>query len=69
MAPAKTPLSVTERLNSEVARIMAKPASRERLASEGVEGARGTPAEFAARIRAEIARLGAVVKAAGIRAD
>ena len=44
MAPARTPQSVITRLNSEVARIMAKPVGREKLSGEGVEGAKGTPA-------------------------
>ncbi len=68
-APAKTPLAVIERLNSEVAKVMAKQANRERLRSEGVEAASGTPGDFAAMLRAEIAKWGKVGKEISLKLD
>ena len=69
MAPAKTSVAVIERLNSEVAKVMAKQANRERLSAEGVEAASGTPASFAAMLRAEIAKWGKVGKEIGLKLD
>ncbi len=69
MAPARTPQSVIARLNAEVARIMTKPASRERLSGEGVEGAKGTPAEFAAMLKNEIGKWGCVGREIGLKLD
>ena len=48
---------------------MGKPSSRERLAGEGVEGAHGTPAEFAATVKSEVAKWGKVVKASGAKPE
>ena len=69
MAPAKTSAAVVDRLNSEVARIMMKPANRERLSAEGVEASPGTPAEFMAMLRAEITKWGKVGREITLRLD
>ena len=69
MAPAKTPAGVIERLNTEVAKVMAKSANHERLSGEGVEAASGTPMEFAAMLRNEIAKWGRVGKEVGLKLD
>jgi len=41
----------------------------QRLAALGYEPLGGTPEQFAATIRADLAKYAAVVKAAGIKAD
>jgi len=68
-APANTPKAVLNQLSKEVARILALPDIRERLQSEGVVPKSSTPEEFAKFTRAEIEKLGKVVKASGMRAD
>ena len=68
-APANTPKAVLNQLSNEVARILALPDIRERLQSEGVVPKSSTPEEFAKFTRAEIEKLGKVVKASGARAD
>ena len=68
-APANTPKAVLNQLSNEVARILALPDIRERLQSEGVVPKSSTPEEFAKFTRAEIEKLGKVVKASGMRAD
>lgn len=68
-APARTPKAVLNQLSKEVARILALPDIRERMQSEGVVPKSSTPEEFAKFTRAEIERLGKVVKASGARAD
>ena len=67
MAPAKTPRTVVEKLHAETVKAIRLPATQERLLKTGVAQMILTPAEFDARIRAEIAANGAVAKAAGIK--
>lgn len=67
LAPAKTPREIIDRLHAETVKALSMPATRERLAKTGVTPLIMTPAEFDARIRAEIASNGAVAKAAGIK--
>ncbi|HEX2826208.1 MAG TPA: tripartite tricarboxylate transporter substrate binding protein [Burkholderiales bacterium] len=66
LAPAGTPRPIVLRLNKEVVKALAKPDLAERLASEGAEPAANTPEQFAAFIKAEIAKWGRVAKAAAI---
>ena len=67
MAPAKTPRPIIEKLHAETVKAIRLPASQEKLGKTGVAPMILTPAEFDARIRAEIAANGAVAKAAGIK--
>ncbi len=67
MAPAKTPRAIVEKLHAETVKAIRLPATQERLVKTGVAQMILTPAEFDARIRAEIAANGAVAKAAGIK--
>ena len=69
MAPVKTPANAVERLNAEVAKVMAKSTNRERLGAEGVEAAPGTPADFAVMLRNEITKWGKVGKEIGLKLD
>jgi tripartite-type tricarboxylate transporter receptor subunit TctC len=66
-APAKTPPAIIARLNEETVRLLQSPEVKERLFNSGVEAVGSTPAEFAAVIKAESARLGEVIRKAGIR--
>ena len=65
-APARTPPAIIRKLNAEIARILKLPDIHARFAGEGAEPAGNTPEEFAAAIRAEIARWGKVVEVARI---
>jgi tripartite-type tricarboxylate transporter receptor subunit TctC len=69
MVRAGTPEGAVSRLNAELVKALQSPDVREKLAAQGVVPAGNSPAEFAAFIRAESARWGKVVKAAGIKAD
>lgn len=69
LAPAKTPRPVVEQLGREVARILQLPDVQERMLGLGAVPKSSTPDEFDRFIRAEIAKLGKVIKAAGIRID
>ena len=67
LAPAKTPRAIVEKLHAETVKAIRLPATQEKLGKTGVTPMILTPAEFDARIRAEIQANGAVAKAAGIK--
>lgn len=69
LAPAGTPGRIISRLNGEIVRILNAPEVRDRLTRDGAEPVAGTPEEFAAFIRAETARVGEVIRQAGIRVE
>ena len=68
-APAKTPAAIVARLQQDAASFLQTADIRDKLFGAGVETVGATPAEFAAEIRADIARLSKVIKEAGIRAE
>jgi tripartite-type tricarboxylate transporter receptor subunit TctC len=67
LAPANTPVPVIRKLNQEVVRQLAAPEVMEKLLSSGAEPGSGTPEQFAAIIKAEMARLGKLIRDVGIR--
>ena len=67
--PARTPSQVVTRLNAEVLRVTRLPETKERLSALGFALIGSTPQEFTDYIRANIARIGPVVKAAGIKPE
>lgn len=69
MAPAATPQEVVTRLHAQVVRILAIADVREQFAARGAEVVASSPAEFAAFIKADIARYATVVERAGIKID
>ena len=69
LVPAGTPGPVIQRLNTEIVRAVKSPQVRDRLSGEGAEPIGSTPAEFAAHIKAEMARLGKVIREAGLKPE
>ena len=69
LAPAGTPADVVGRIQQEVAKSLATPALKERLATLGAIPSGNTPAQFAALIEAEHKKWAEVVKASGARVD
>ncbi len=69
MAPAGTPREVIAKIHGDVAKALQLPDVRERLAGMGAEPSGESPAELAARIKAEYDRWGEVVRKANIKAD
>jgi len=67
--PAKLPRDITERLSSDVAKLLKLPDVKERLASQGMEPIGNTPAQFAEFVRKENETWSKVVKAAGVKAE
>lgn len=69
VAPAGTPPPIVDRLHREIAKALADPDVREKIAGLGAEPVGNTPAEFAAMQRTEAARWAKLAKDANIRAD
>jgi tripartite-type tricarboxylate transporter receptor subunit TctC len=69
LAPANTPRPIVERLQTELAALLQTPEVRERYSVLGIEPVGNKPDEFAAQIRADLARWGPVVKQANIRIE
>jgi tripartite-type tricarboxylate transporter receptor subunit TctC len=68
-APAGTPASIVSRLNLEIVRVLERPDVKDKLLAAGIETVGSSPEGLVATVNAEIARMGKVIKAAGIRAD
>ena len=62
MAPAGTPPEIINRLNTEINRILKLPDVIEKLSALGAEVVGTTPDEFAAYLKAEIAKWGKVAR-------
>ena len=69
LAPAGTPQEIIAKVSTEIAKILATPEFKEKLDSQGMEPFISSPDQFAKLIRAEMAKWGKVIKAAGIKPD
>ncbi len=68
-APAKTPVAIIQRLNQEVAKVLARPDIKEKFANAGVETTTATPEQFTAIIKADRAVMEKMIKDTGIHID
>lgn len=68
IAPAGTPAPVVRRMHEELAKALKVPAVAEKLTAQGMDILGGTPEEFDAFLRSEIARWAKVVKDNRIKA-
>jgi len=68
-APAGTPRDVVARLNREISREMQGGAMADRVAAIGAQTLLLTPDAFAARLRTEHERMGALVRETGLRVE
>lgn len=69
LVPAGTSKDIVARLNTELAKVMTVPASRDRIVGAGFDPMTSTPQQFTEFIKAESVRWGKVIKDAGIRAE
>ncbi len=69
MAPKRTPAPVLATLNTELNKVVSSPDLRETLEKLGVAPAGGTPAEFKAKVAADVQARGKLIQELGIRAD
>jgi tripartite-type tricarboxylate transporter receptor subunit TctC len=67
IAPARTPEPIIAKIQSVVAEALATPAIREKLATQIMEPIPTTPAQFRAKIDADLARWAPVIKALDLK--
>ena len=67
MAPAGTPKDVVDKLNTEINKVLSKPATKEAWAQQGAIPIIMSPAEFDKYLRADIDKWAKVIDAAGIK--
>jgi len=67
MAPKGTPPEIVDRLNAEIAKIVAKPAVKEAWAKQGAVPMTMTPAEFGTFLKADIDKWAKVIDKAGLK--
>ncbi len=69
LAPAGTPKAIVARLNTEINAALKLPEVRAKLEAAGIEIQGGTPQEYAALIKSDLAKWCKVVKEAGIQPE
>ncbi len=69
LAPADTPKEIVNKLSTEIARILALPDIKEKLLGQGMDPFISTPEQFAALIKADLAKYAKIIKAANIKID
>jgi tripartite-type tricarboxylate transporter receptor subunit TctC len=69
VAPAGTPAAIVDKWHDAIAKMIADPDVKKKLDTLGFVAVANTPAEFAERIKSEMARWDKVVKAAAIHVD
>lgn len=67
--PAGTPKNIVARLYTELAKALADPDTRQKLAAQGAEVRQNTPEQSAAFVRAEMAKWAKVVKQSGAKIE
>ena len=70
MAPAATPRPIVLKLNQDIARTMQMPDVLDKITAQGsAEIVGGSPEQFGAFVRAEIAKWAKIIKQSGAKAD
>ena len=68
-APVKTPATLITRIHRAAVEVMTRAEIKDKFLALASEVVAGTPAEFTAVIKADMSRLGKLIKDAGIKAD
>jgi tripartite-type tricarboxylate transporter receptor subunit TctC len=69
LAPAGTPRPILDKLYTEVAAILLEKETAERLTGAGLDLVRSTPEQYAARIRADLAKYARLSQALAAKAE
>jgi tripartite-type tricarboxylate transporter receptor subunit TctC len=69
LAHGGTPKNIVDRLSSEIAKILAMPDFREKVAAQGLEIFVSKPEQYGAMLKAESQKFARVVKGAGIKPE
>jgi tripartite-type tricarboxylate transporter receptor subunit TctC len=67
--PAKTPAEIVQRMNADTVSLLRERAIQERFDPLGITAKGSTPAEMAARMRADAELWGPIIKAANIKGE
>ena len=68
-APAKTPRPLINKLHADILKVLKTPDVRDKLIAAGSDPVGSTPEEFAAYVKAELARWGKVIRENNIRSE
>ncbi len=69
LVPTGTPRPIIDRLNAELAKILATPEAQQQLLDQGAYAVQTSPDQAAARVKQEIAMWAKVIKDANIKSD
>jgi tripartite-type tricarboxylate transporter receptor subunit TctC len=69
LAPAATPTEIVTRISTEIQKGFKTPQMRERFSAMGADPVGGSPDQFAAFLKVEMAKWAKLVKAAGIKSE
>jgi tripartite-type tricarboxylate transporter receptor subunit TctC len=67
--PAATPQNVIATLRQHITQFISRRDTRDKLFGMGIETVAGSPEQLAASVKSEMARMGKVIRDAGIRVD
>jgi tripartite-type tricarboxylate transporter receptor subunit TctC len=68
-APAKVPREIINKLNAEIVKALSRPDAKDQLFKQGLEVLIATPEEFTKFVRAEVAKMGRIIKASGAKPE
>lgn len=66
LVPRGTPAAIVQRLNRDINEVLRLPEVADRMATQGAEAVGGTPAQFAALIKADTAKYAKLLKTIGL---
>jgi tripartite-type tricarboxylate transporter receptor subunit TctC len=69
LAPKDTPRAIVMKLNGAIVKVVHEPAVQEVLARAGAQPVGGTPEQYAEYLREDLARVGKLVRTAGIHIE
>jgi tripartite-type tricarboxylate transporter receptor subunit TctC len=69
IAPAGTPAAIVEKLNAALNEVLRTPDVKAKLEEDGATIVGGPPSQFTHALTSDMARLGPMIKAAGIKAE
>jgi tripartite-type tricarboxylate transporter receptor subunit TctC len=69
VAPAGTDRAIVAKLNAEITRILKLPETTQKLGAMGMDVVASSPEQFTQTVKDDAVKLGAVIKAAGIKLD
>jgi tripartite-type tricarboxylate transporter receptor subunit TctC len=69
IAPAGTPREIVDKINAAIQKVIAQPAVRAKFADIGAQTTGGTPEQFGAYIREDLAKWTRIVKDANVKVE